>query len=395
MAKSLDLSNKNIAEIPKDLPQDLDRLDLHCNKIIKIKNQPSNLRTLNLGGNRIKKIENLSFNLYELYLGYNKLIKIENLSPNLHTIILYNNQITKIENLPPNLHTLLLDNNQITKIENLPPNLNTLSISNNRVTKIENLSPNLHTLNLGHNQITKIENLPPNLRTLHLYSNKITSLPLELCHLRYLTNFTKIGNPIEHIPLPVQRWLDRLNNRITNGNLVYSDGQNVHNHHIQNSFKISLQNIMADKNPLNIERVKQQILDSSILTEQTKREIINYCDENTTHSIYLITYAELLQYIWSRIIKHSNKNDILGVLNQEISDGLCMCWTGRFTRLLNTLVGFYPDIQIQISDNEQITNIIITLNKKYQGNDLKEAVKKELEERNFSKEIIKEWIGYI
>jgi hypothetical protein len=89
-----------------------------------------------------------------------------------------------------------------------------------------------------------------------------------------------------------------------------------------------------------------------------------------------------LQYIWTRIIKYENRDDILGVLNQEISDGLCMCFTGRLTRLLNTLVGFYPDVQIQISDSEQITNIIMSLKTRVDGELLKESVKRELEERN-------------
>jgi hypothetical protein len=63
--------------------------------------------------------------------------------------------------------------------------------------------------------------------------------------------------------------------------------------------------------------------------------------------------------------------------------------------LLNTLVGFYPDVQIQISDSEQITNIIISLKTRFEGEELKEAVKRELQERKYSEEIIEEWIGYI
>ena len=94
-------------------------------------------------------------------------------------------------------------------------------------------------------------------------------------------------------------------------------------------------------------------------------------------------------------MEHQNRDDILQILNQEISDGICMCFTGRLTRLLNTLVGFYPDVQIQISDSEQITNIITTLNKRFEGDELKEAVKKELEERNYSPEVIEEWSSYI
>ena len=72
-----------------------------------------------------------------------------------------------------------------------------------------------------------------------------------------------------------------------------------------------------------------------------------------------------------------------------------MCFTGRLTRLLNTLVGFYDDIELQISDSEQITNIIIGLKNKFEGEQLKDAVKKELYERQYSESIINEWIDYI
>ena len=98
--------------------------------------------------------------------------------------------------------------------------------------------------------------------------------------------------------------------------------------------------------------IKQQILESCILTEETKREILNYCDDSMEHTSFLITYSDLLIYVWSRIIASANADEILSVLNQEISDGLCMCFTGRLTRLLNTLVGFYSDIELQISDSE-------------------------------------------
>ena len=114
------------------------------------------------------------------------------------------------------------------------------------------------------------------------------------------------------------------------------------------------------------------------------------------HSCYLITYSDLLIYVWSRIIASANTDEILAVLNQEISDGLCMCFTGRLTRLLNTLVGFYFDIELQISDSEQITNIIMGLKNKFSsGEELRDAIKKELHERQYSESIINEWINYI
>jgi hypothetical protein len=147
---------------------------------------------------------------------------------------------------------------------------------------------------------------------------------------------------------------------------------------------------------MNIDYVKQQILVNDILTEQTKREILNYCDDTTEHSIYLITYADLLVYVWNRIMKSEHKQDICNILNQEINDGLCMCFTGRLTRLLNTLVGFYDDIELQISDSEQITNIIMSLQKKiFNEDELEEAIKKELQDREYDESIINEWLEYL
>ena len=42
----------------------------------------------------------------------------------------------------------------------------------------------------------------------------------------------------------------------------------------------------------------------------------------------------------------------------------CKCYTGRLTRLVNVLNGYYEDIKIHISDSEQISNIIISIKNK-------------------------------
>ena len=61
--------------------------------------------------------------------------------------------------------------------------------------------------------------------------------------------------------------------------MIYNDKQNIHNHNIQNSFRKSLNNIFKDKQLLDLTIIKQQILENGILTEETKREILNYCDD--------------------------------------------------------------------------------------------------------------------
>ena len=429
----LNLYNNKLTEIKGlDNLVNLEELILSNNQITEIKSLDHliNLKVLDLSHNQITEIKGLDnlVNLVNLFLSRNRIIEIKGLNTltSLRYLTLSINEITEIKNLDNlvNLEELQLSNNQITEITGLDNlvNLKELSFCSNKITEIKSLDNliNLQILNLYKNKLTEIKrinnlvhlkqlylhynqiteikglNTLASLQILYLNSNQIKELPLFLCNLININYIFYYNNPIEYIPLPVQRWLDRLNNRFTPSNMVYNDKQNIHNHHIQNSFRTSLNNILKDKQLLDLQTIKQQILENDVLLEQTKREILNYCDDDTTHSRLLITYSDLLIYVWSRIIFSDNKDEILQVLNQEINDGLCMCFTGRLTRLLNTLVGFYDDIELQISDSEQITNIIMTLKNKFTNEEeIKDAIKKELQDRQYCESIINEWLDYI
>ena len=88
-------------------------------------------------------------------------------------------------------------------------------------------------------------------------------------------------------------------------------------------------------------------------------------------------------------------------MNTEMNDALCMCFTGRISRLVNCLNGFDLDVVIHIASNEQIGNIIILTKKKlddngeYNTKKHRELVKTELRERRYDETIINEWLGYI
>ena len=387
----------------------LSYLNLYKNQITEIKGLDNliKLNKIRLENNKIDKISGLNnlIALQVLNLSDNKINEISGLDNliTLHQLDLYINEIVEISGLDNlvALHELDLCKNKITEIKGLDNlvNLQRINLYKNKITEIKGLDNlvNLKQLDLSHNQITEIKGLDNlvNLEEINLVCNQITELPLSLCNLRNLKRFYCSGNPIEYVPLPVQRWLEQMNRRVTKNNMVYSDTQNVHNHHIQNSFRLSLENILRDKHLLTIKVVKDEILNNDVLTEQTKRELMNYCDDQTAHSTYLITYADLLTYVWSRISKSVNKLELCKVLNQEISDGLCMCFTGRLTRLLNCLTGFYDDIELQISDSEQITNIIISLKNKYNEKQLVEQVKAELIDRKYSNDVINEWLSYL
>jgi len=277
-------------------------------------------------------------------------------------------------------------------------NLNYIDLGNNQIIEIkENTFPlSIQNISLQFNKLVKFEDncFPRNLQALSFRCNQIKELPIHLLNLRRLYILICQGNPIENISLPVQRWLDRMNQRITQNNKVYSDHQNIHNSNIQKSFRQSLENIMKDKLDYSLDQCKEQLLNYCLL-EDVKREILNYCEDKTMHSIYLITFEDMFHYVMNRILKHSDKDEILKILEEEIKDTMCKCFTGRMTRLLNILNGFYPDIKIQIGNNEQITNIILMLKDKYEGEELKEKVKDELKERGYEEEVIREWIGFI
>jgi len=57
--------------------------------------------------------------------------------------------------------------------------------------------------------------------------------------------------------------------------------------------------------------------------------------------------------------KPKNSNEIKEVLNEEIKDSLCKCFTGRLSRMINCLSGFDPRVQVKISESE--TSMQMTL----------------------------------
>jgi hypothetical protein len=80
-------------------------------------------------------------------------------------------------------------------------------------------------------------------------------------------------------------------------------------------------------------------------------------------------------------------------------DSECKCFMGRITRLVNSLNGLSDLVKINISDNQQIGNLIIIIKKQLGDNYTikkhKELVKTELQERSYNKNIINEWLYYI
>ena len=405
------LSSNRISKISEGcFPSSLQILDISNNKVMMLSPNcfPSKLQKLWIGSNGItaSHLIYLPLELQFLDINFNIITELipNCFPPNLQELNLSSGKISKIHQgcFPSGLKKLLLTDNHISSLKQglFPDGLLELDLMYNGITILKKgLFPNgLQKLNLIDNGMTTLEQecFPLGLCELNLSRNQIEELPLFLLELINLRKFNYHGNPIEYVHPLVDRWLDRFNDGVISGNnKVYSDSQNIHNSNIQRSLRNSLGNLLKDKGILSLDECKKYIIECNELEEQVKRELLNYCDDKTEHSVYLVTFAEVFRYVISRIVKHHECSELLKILNGEIKDTICKCFTGRMTRLINVLNGFYDDINIQIGSNEQISNIIIMLKEKYEGNELVKQVRDALEEREYDENTINEWLSFV
>jgi Leucine-rich repeat (LRR) protein len=230
---------------------------------------------------------------------------------------------------------------------------------------------------------------------LYLHFNHIKVLPLEIINLRNLIYFYYNNNPIENLLNPViNRFINQIKNKNKQIYNIHNDTQNVHSSSIQQSIKESIFILLKQlKGPY-----KYYYLDDLVLTQQTKEQLIEYSNCTNIHTQLECTFEELLNAIFYEIHSFDLEKQISAKkrINEEMLDGLCMCFTGRISRLVNSLSGLSEKVSIKISENEEISNIIILANKKYKKiEEIKDYVKKEMKERLYDESLIEEWLSYI
>jgi hypothetical protein len=137
------------------------------------------------------------------------------------------------------------------------------------------------------------------------------------------------------------------------------------------------------------------------LTQNTKEILMEYSEDTSIHTILNITFEELLLYVFNRIQINEHKDEIKKILNTEMHESECKCFTGRISRLINCLNGFDELVNIKIAGSEQISQIIsLTRNKlekeeNYSVELHKKQVFSSLKELDYDNDIINEWVNYI
>lgn len=265
--------------------------------------------------------------------------------------------------------------------------------------EIQSLDPlstctNLQYLDCRRNSIKYLNPLSRCINLQHLICcyNRIISLE-PLIYLRRLSTISYTENPLNPPTLQVQRFINRMKN-INTETSIYNDKQNIHDINIQQTVCESIQRLLQDPKPeFNLVNFIQSPLDPHVISL-----IVEYLQDETIHSIHFITYCELFSYVWNRIINSPHKLDLLKILEEQIMDSECKCFTGRFNRTLSVLAGFYDDIKIEISDGTRIGAIILAAKQKihpYNSELHKEIATKSLLEVGYSEEEIDTWINAI
>lgn len=340
-----------------------------------------NLKTLILYDNNLKQLPE-SFaklrQLEELEIFSNKMTCLPttfgNLT-NLRSIEIDNNCLTELPTsfvLLNSLRRLCMSCNHFKNIpEEIPEYIQYLSMSSNMISNI-NIDwmsyKNLALLSLANNFVHTIPREMSNLsklKTLNLQNNNIRRIPDELAQCDLLSIINIRGNPIEYIPNSLNHIVEvDINQELLQTN-VYNDHESVHNSHIQQSIKRSIQNLMKDTQNTSLPNIINQINHDDILTSQVKQLIIDYSQDNTQlENLGNLKYSDLLRAVWQRVQKHKESDEIKKILVQEITDGIGKCFSGKLAQLVNCLVGYYDDIEINISQNEQINIIILHIKKK-------------------------------
>jgi Leucine-rich repeat (LRR) protein len=407
-------NNIQLKNIPKEIGQLINLQIFNCfnNQLTNLPNeigQLINLHEFNCYNNKLTYLPNEIGQLINLqiFICYdNKLINLPNKIGQLINLQIFDCSVNELTMLPKEIGQLInlqifdCSNNQLTNLPNEIGqliNLHEFLCLDNQLTNLPNKIGQLINLQIFDCLNNELTNLPNeigqliNLHEFHCSNNELTNLPNEIGQLINLEDFDYSNNPITYIPPNINRIL----NRIKNHQNIYSDQQNVHNHEIQNCIRQSINNIIQIKPSIN--NIKTFILENKLLNDKTKSLLFDYILNKDLFNN--ITFKELLLVVLTIIETKPNKNDIYEILNQEINDAECKCLTGRISRLINVLNGQDDRIVINISDKEQIGNIIVlirnNLGNEYTVEKHKELVIKELKERGFNEEIINEYANYI
>ena len=133
---------------------------------------------------------------------------------------------------------------------------------------------------------------------------------------------------------------------------VVADRQNIHLSSVQSSARRSVALIMAyrpDVAPLPMADLVRELESAGAV----KGQLFAWCSL-TTCDPNGVSFYSLLERVWLMVKDSPHRDDMARVLCAEIRDAVGMCFTGRFTRIVNALSGFVAGVAVGLSENERM-----------------------------------------
>jgi hypothetical protein len=295
----------------------------------------------------------------------------------LKTVVLCENELTVCPILPLHgaLEYLDLGFNNISAMSRLPNTIKSLDLRKNNIMSIDHFPLGSVDIRIDYNPIRRMPGnllLCDKLLTLYFYHTQIT---LSLPEIRFLEE-----------RMYFYYYMNALQKEKEKPENAYADSQIVHNTFIQKTFLASCQNLFTDNTKdLAFTGTGNAVVDKIIRENCLLRE---------THIILKVSFGEVFQKVWNRIASvadSATRLQLLCRLKEEILDGQDVCFTGKITRLVNTLVGFYDDISISVGENEQILAKIMSHIQSFKCLHT-DTLTKDLMEIGVAPEKIDEWI---
>ena len=302
------------------------------------------------------------------------LTEFPDISRSINTIRTIYIKTAKIEKIPDlskytELEELTVEDAYIEDINyHFPTNLRNLNLSYNKLSDsffydLERFPNDLVSINISHNFITKVP--PISIRSIVNYEcnnieeKKICTVLIDDVFQTNRPNYIQ-NQYVQQIYKP----------EVT----MFNNSQTVHITSINDSASKSIKNIL-DKvqnyavNNKYFDEILREFYGPFVfrcwyypIKIASLKSLIN---DTSVHSVMKVTYAELLERVWTLISYHPQKKNLIERLKTEIHESFGYCFTGRINRLINSLSGFVDGIGITISAKEEIQNEVLLIVKRY------------------------------
>ena len=160
---------------------------------------------------------------------------------------------------------------------------------------------------------------------------------------------------------------------------VYNDAQNVHHQEINDSLWKNINIITSNQPSISSDSFDLLKVQLGYLTQRQRHALFRMENDHSTFSKknVIIRFKDVLDHVSSYILQQSQdvQSELLKRVKEELDDMSGTCASGHLSRVMNCLIGFHPDIEMNIGENHRVFSI---LNKTIENLVLKEENNQEL-----------------